>query len=170
MSRFHVWKSISKKEEHYNKGKILNGTLEQLAYAGNGDSHSGLWNLRPIHFGNVRLCGLHRDGGYRGGLLNGCRMAFGQAVCLAKENRGRPEAGQAERYRAIHLLCLQYCLLGTDSASFHPGNGLPYWLHYVLLDCRHQGHCQRVQQQLPHTGAGRALPPANTLKAWPGVI
>ena len=134
-----------------------------MAYPGNGNSHSGLWDLRPIHFGNVRLCGLYRDGCSWGHLLNGCRMAFGQAVCLAKENRGRPQDGQAERYQAIHLLCLQYCLLGADGASLHPGNGLQNRLHFSILAYRHQDHYQRVQEQLPQLGAGRALSPENSL-------
>jgi hypothetical protein len=44
-----IWKWISRKEGQYDKGKILDQKLEQLAYAYNGDSPSGSWYCILVH-------------------------------------------------------------------------------------------------------------------------
>jgi hypothetical protein len=78
-----IWKSTSRKEAHYDKGKILDRTLEQSAHAGTGICHSDLCWRRLVHFGIVRHGGLYRACDYRGALLSGCRTAFSHAVRMA---------------------------------------------------------------------------------------
>ena len=86
-----VQKEFQDREEgHCDKAEIPNRTLEQLAYAGIGTSHSHFCGRGLVRFGTVRLCRLHWDGGYGGALLNGCRIAFEHAVRMDKEKLDRP--------------------------------------------------------------------------------
>ena len=130
--------------------------MEQLAFDSNGTSHSNLCGCRLIHFSIVRLCGLYRDGGYWGGLLNGCRMACIRAVRLAKEKLGRPRSSQTEVYSPTQpdLCGVQYCLLDSRSTSLHQADGLPYRLHSALHSHHPKGHRQSDKEQRPQAGAG----------------
>jgi hypothetical protein len=83
--RIIIWKSICRKEGHDDKGKILNRTLEQLAYAGTGNSRTDLYCRHFLQFGLVDKGRLDRACGYRGALLTDYRRSYRHAVRVASE-------------------------------------------------------------------------------------
>lgn len=119
-----------------------------MAYAGNGTSHFDLCDRRLIHFGIIRICGFYWDGGSGGSLLNGCRMAFDQAVRLAKEKFGRSRSGKTEVYAPTQpdLRGIQCYLLDTNNTRIYVGNKLPNRDNIVFRNYHPESSCQSVQE------------------------
>jgi hypothetical protein len=75
--------SICRKDGRCDKGKILNRTLEQFAFAGIGNSQPDLHFRRVFHFGLVGKGWVDRACSYRGALLTDYRRPYSHAVRVA---------------------------------------------------------------------------------------
>ena len=78
-----IWKPICRKGGHYDKGEILDRTLEQFAFAGTGHPRSDLHPRRIFQFILVHKGWNDRDCAYRGALLNSYRRTYRHAVRVA---------------------------------------------------------------------------------------
>jgi hypothetical protein len=74
---------VDLKDEYYDKGKVLDRTLEQFAFAGIGTARSDLYPRRFFHFALVGKGRIDRAFGYRGALLTDYRRPHSHAVRVA---------------------------------------------------------------------------------------